>query len=466
MIIATAKEPTDSREQSLLWASVALVAGDFSDHRLKLRAISFLAEKAKRPSDSIAQAAGSAAAAKADYRFLENESVHWDMINDPVHLHTAESIQGEEEILAVQDTTCLMFPRLKATTGLGYADREEQEALWLHSALAVRPDGHVIGTLHHHAWARPMEEFGQGKQRKWLPIEQKESYVWIRGIQRVAERVGNARASTRIVHVFDIGGDIHEVFQRIQDLQQDFIIRCGRNRRVEGEYKYLRQTLAQQRLIEHREISVPRKQGQPARVAAVEVRSGAVTFQPPSNYPSRQPLTLNAVRIYEPDPPPGVEGLEWILLTSFPVATPDQCRRVADRYKLRWRIEDFHLTLKSGCNIEKTQLKTADRIKVLLALCCAVAVRLLQLTHLARTEPEAPCTIALQEDEWRVLVTMVYKKPPSPQPPPPTMAEAVRMIGRLGGHLGRKCDGMPGVRVMWRGFRDLQLVVEYHRSLH
>ena len=44
------------------------------------------------------------------------------------------------------------------------------------------------------------------------------------------------------------------------------------------------------------------------------------------------------------------------------------------------------------------------------------------------------------------------------------MYEAVRMIARLGGHLGRKSDGMPGVRVLWRGLRDLQMLVEGYRT--
>jgi hypothetical protein len=29
----------------------------------------------------------------------------------------------------------------------------------------------------------------------------------------------------------------------------------------------------------------------------------------------------------------------------------------------------------------------------------------------------------------------------------------------LGGHLNRKRDGMPGVRVLWRGWRDLTILV-------
>jgi hypothetical protein len=46
---------------------------------------------------------------------------------------------------------------------------------------------------------------------------------------------------------------------------------------------------------------------------------------------------------------------------------------------------------------------------------------------------------------------------------PPTLQQAVKWIGRLGGHLGRKGDGMPGVKTLWRGFRDLQLLTDYEK---
>ena len=113
--------------------------------------------------------------------------------------------------------------------------------------------------------------------------------------------------------------------------------------------------------------------------------------------------------------------------------------------------------------MEKTQLKTAERIEIQLALCCAVAVRLVRLTYLARTEPTRSCTAVLSQDEWKVLWAYVRQEPIARAHSPPTIHEAVKMIGRLGGHLGRKCDGMPGVRSLWRGWRDLQVLVEGYR---
>ena len=45
------------------------------------------------------------------------------------------------------------------------------------------------------------------------------------------------------------------------------------------------------------------------------------------------------------------------------------------------------------------------------------------------------------------------------KPSQPTIGQAVLWIGRLGRHLNRKRDGMPGVRTLWRGLHDLTLMV-------
>lgn len=40
--------------------------------------------------------------------------------------------------------------------------------------------------------------------------------------------------------------------------------------------------------------------------------------------------------------------------------------------------------------------------------------------------------------------------------PPVLLGEAVQLVARLGGYLGRKKDPPPGHQVMWRGYAALQ----------
>jgi len=41
-----------------------------------------------------------------------------------------------------------------------------------------------------------------------------------------------------------------------------------------------------------------------------------------------------------------------------------------------------------------------------------------------------------------------------------TVADVVLAIGRMGGHMNRKSDGMPGWITLWRGMAKLRLLVK------
>jgi len=409
-----------NQEQGTVWATSVLGGGTFPDHRLKLRAIQILAQKATRPGDSIPQGAGCPAAAKGTYRFVENPRVSAKLLWSPIHEHAARALRGVDRALAIQDTTFLNLPTLEATEGLGTVNGKDEEALLMHSVLAVRPDGHILGMLDNQVWARPPEEFGKAKDRKSRPIEEKESSKWLRGMRRAATLRDRLSPGTRLLHVCDREADIHEVFQEAIDLGDDAIVRCSRDRKVEGEWRYVRATLAAQPVLARARIEVPRKKGERKRWAAIEIRSATVTLDPPAKYPGRRPLTLGVVWVNEPVAPEGVEPLEWMPWTTLPVGTVEEALTVVEFYRRRWRIEDFHRTLKEGCRVERTQLKTAGRIETLVAYSSAVAVRLLQITHWARTEPTRPCTEVLSDEEWRVLWARIHNARLAEGQGPPT----------------------------------------------
>jgi len=438
---------------------------ELPDARLSQRAVAILAHKAARPGDSVPQGAPTPAAAKAHYRFVENPRVSPEPLWRAIHEHTAKGLRGLPRVVSVQDTVCLMFPGLKCTKGLGTADQPREEALWMHSALALRPDGHVVGLVHNHVWARPLAEFGKGHKAKLRAFEDKESFEWVRGLRHAHKLRDTFSPATSLLTICDSAGDVHEVLAEATARPgDDAIIRASQDRRVADDYASLRAQLAAQKPLDRLKIEVPRKQGEPKRKARIEVRACRVSLLPPQHSRGLRPVTINALWVHEPRPPEGVEPLDWLLFTTLPIATAAERAEVVRLYKLRWRIEEFHLALKSGCHIENTQLKTADRIQILLPFFCATAARLVQLTYWARTEPKAPCTVALSEVEWTVAWRFTHRAPVPAGLATPTIAEAVRMIGRMGGHLGRKGDGMPGLRSLWKGWRDLQLLVDYHQT--
>jgi hypothetical protein len=148
-----------------------------------------------------------------------------------------------------------------------------------------------------------------------------------------------------------------------------------------------------------------------------------------------------------------------MLLANQSVATLEEARERVYWYRLRWRIEMYFKVLKSGFRVEACRLGTADRLIRCLAVMSIVAWRLFMITLIARTTPSLPCSEFLSEQEWRVLAV---KSSRSGCPPatPPTIADALIWIARLGGFLASRGDGSPGTLSLWRGWKRLMDLTE------
>lgn len=455
-----------------LWAARTYATAALPDRRLNVRLVHGAALLAARPWDSIPQACATWAEAKAMYRMIDNPRVSVERLLQPVYEATAKQCAGLPVVLAIQDTTSLNYASLSQTRDLGPINNSGSRGLLVHSTLAVRPDGVPLGVLHCQSWARAADGSRSAPQRKQRPIEQKESMKWLRGMagaQAVLTDCVPTGSRPRLIHIQDREGDIHEVLAAIVEAGQGGVIRCEHNRRVQGSDEpiaYAHQQVRQSPVLGRRTLSVPRKPGQARRTARVELRSTSVTLSPSrAQHPNRQPVSLSLVELWEPAAPPGVQGLHWLLWTTQPARTLKQSLEVVALYRQRWQIEEVHLALKSGCRIEALQFDTAERLMKMLALYLPIAVRIVQLRSLARSEPEEPCTRVLSEAEWRTLWISIHRQAPPARTRPPTIRQAVLWIGRLGGHLGRKGDGMPGVRTLWRGWRDLQQRLVIYQAL-
>jgi len=440
---------------------------DLPDERLRQRLVLLAAALAAKPTCSIPQACSDPAATKAAYRLLENKRVSHLPLVAAAAQATAKACAGFTIILAVQDTVTISLAGRKQTKGLGpVGEKDGVQGLFLHGTVALHKNGRPLGLLDAQIWARDPEEHGQAAQRRQRPFEEKESYKWVRGMtaaQGWLQQELPAGERPRLIHIMDREGDIHEVFEALGASTDGAVIRCAQNRRVAGPWQYAHETVRAAPLLGQLDLAVPRTEKSPARTARVEVRACRVTLAPDtSKHPERQPLDLTLIEVREPAPPPGVEALHWLLWTREPVTTLAEARSVLDWYALRWRIEDVHLVLKEGCRVEELQLETAARVAEMLVLYLAIAVRLVALRDAARRTPQAPCTEVLQEAEWRTLWLHRHKNAAPAGQPPPTLREAVLWIGRMGGHQGRKGDGLPGVTVLWRGWRDLMLLSEFY----
>lgn len=459
-----------------MWAAATFGAVELPDRRLCLRAVRTAAALAAKPLDSIPQAHDNWGQSKATYRFIENERVTVEALVKAEAEATARRCAGRPEIRVLVDLTTLSFPHAHATEGLGPVGEEGSRGMLVQSALAVSESGVTLGLLDLLIWCRDPDQMGSRRQAKKRTIEEKESRRWldaVRAVDAVIRRHVPEGRRPKIIFVFDREGDIHEAFDECLARGHSFVIRCQYNRRVEDptadvdedpQVTYAHQAVRQSSLLARRTVAVPRKAGQPARRTTVELRAIPVRLSPPRNHhPNRQPLLLNRVEVWEPHPPKGVkEPLHWRLWTPEPATTVSDVGRVQGIYQGRWHIEDYHKILKSGCRVEQLQFETANRLAKMIAFYAPISARILRLRDSARQEPDAPCTVVLSAIEWQALWTKIHDALPPARCPPPTLRQAVLWIGRLGGHLNRKSDGMPGIKTLWLGWRDLLLLTHFY----
>ena len=436
-----------------VWAAQVAGATDLPDQRLNSRLAAIIVHTIEHPNAAIPQASGSAGQAKATYRYYANPRVSAEVLRMGFATDTARRCLEEDALLVVQDTTSLNYTGLHMITELGPIDSGgKARGVHLHTTLGVTTSGQIIGILDQQYWARP---------QKGVPgPDEKESDKWINGIDAAREvlyTTAGDRPVPRLIHLMDREGDAYEVMMSVVDASDSAIIRCAQNRRVEGPLSKGHEAVRNQPVLARAVIEVGRKAGVAERHARVEVRSTRVILVPDwEKYPHSFAMTWNLVEVWEPNPPQGAEPVHWRLWTLEPAATAVEALEVVRKYTCRWPIEEFHLVLKSGCHVEDLRLETWDGLEKAVTVNAAVAARIVTLRDLARERPEAPASEVLSGDEVEVLT---YHFGTGMTPSELTLGQAVLWIGRLGGHLNRKRDGMPGVRTLWRGLHDLALLV-------
>lgn len=439
------------------WAEEEFGGDALQEARLQRRLCTLARDFYARPGAQLPQACGSRAKTKAAYRFLSHPRASMAVLLQSHYQATAQRAASEAVVLAVQDTTSLNYSAHPATEMLGPIGSRADGAvgMFVHSTLAFNTAGTPLGLLDVQSWVRDPEDFGKRHQRYELPFEAKESVRWLRSLEAVSA-VQTRCPNTRFVGVGDREADIYELFVWAQEQpgRPALLIRAERDRLLSQDQGHLWEKVSAAPLAGTLDLRVPRREGQPARQAVLEVRCQGAELKPPKRKGGLPKVQMWAVLAREANPPPGIKPVEWMLLSTLPVENFEAAVEKLRWYAGRWGIEVFHRVLKSGCKIESRQLAGADRLESCLAIDMVVAWRIFHLTKLGREMPEVPCTVYFEEHEWKALVAYVSQKA-DPPPQPPSLREAVRMTASLGGFLGRKSDGEPGTQTLWLGLQRL-----------
>jgi hypothetical protein len=425
---------------------------ELGDGRRNARLLQLAESMAREPDLSFPKAM-SGAQLEATYRFLSNSKVEPEGILRPHVEQTLGRMGAAGTVLVAHDTSTISF---HSEDREGLAERGDTQQFLVHCSLALKGDGTrrplgVVGLSQH----LPVKSEGRRLQDRWG--EQ------VQAVHGLGVDVSN------VIHLMDREADDYELLDLLKGMNARFVLRMHHDRVLEGES--LRESLQQADFKAERGVTLTRR-GKHAgskqrrihpprneRVTSLSIATRQVTIpQTRAAKNARQAaISLNVVRVWEPEPPEGEKPVEWVLYTSEPVDTPEQALQVVDWYRARWVIEEYFKALKTGCALERRQLGDLHALSNALALLVPIAWRLLLLRNEARDQPTALATTVLDPDEIHVLRHAVVERGRRRLPEDPTVLDVMLSVASLGGHL--KHNGPPGWQSLAHGYEILRLLV-------
>jgi hypothetical protein len=445
---------------------------ELGDPRRGRRLIWLAEQLGQSPGLSFPKIASSPSELEAMYRFFGSEHVEWEAVMAPHVEATVERCEKEGVVLVVHDTTEFSFATDDAREDLGYLSGGAR-GFDAHFALAVSPEGTgvplgVLGVLPH-TRAKSSRKPGEPRVKKpQRPRHELEADRWRKLAVSTEQLIA---ASTRKVHIMDSAADSYPLFCELIGENIRFVIRGHYDRFLEGKTR-LSEHLGAIESRMFREVPISARKGgtkkhvkrgnitRNARQATLHIKATSLELPRPLHDKESSPsISLNVVQVREENAPEGTTPVEWTLLTTEPIESPDAAERVVDMYRARWRIEELFKALKTGCAYESRQLMSLHSLLNALAVLTPIAWRLLVLRHLSRVAHEVPATDILTPEQVIVLRAISKRVRLGSAP---TVQDVLYAIAGLGGHL--KNNGPPGWQTIWAGFTTFEVSVDAWRA--
>jgi hypothetical protein len=405
------------------WAKQEFGGAPLGDARLSQRLVDIAESKAEKPGRAFTGVAeGDWPAVKAYYRFIDHpdeEAVNMPHILQPHRERTVRRMKAQRTVLCIQDGSDLEYTSLAQCEGLGVVGTNQTAAqsrgLHLHCTFAVASNGLPLGVLRAQCVAPELKSPDDKRPSYTIPIEEKDTFCWIEGL-RDTMAVAAKMPQTRLINVCDREADFFELFdEQRRNPGVDLLVRANHNRVITEEPFKLFPTIRQAPLQTKVQIHVPRQSARPklskkkarskrpSRLAELEVRYQRIQLRPSWYYSGKDPIDVWVIHAVESSPPEATEPVEWFLLTTVNILSPEDAAQCLRWYCLRWRIEDFHRVLKSGCGVEQIAHETAERIRRAIAINLVIAWRIMLMTLLGRETPDLPPEVMFSNIELQVL---------------------------------------------------------------
>jgi len=453
------------------WAEEQFAGAKLPDVRRVARVKKSAETMAVHPGRSIPKLCDSPYAVKATYNLFKHEEATPDNLQAGHRAVVLQEMRQPGVYLLLEDTTELSWSGKQAIAGFGPIGNSAAglQGFFLHTVLGVRwQDAPPANSTR-----RPVEVLGLGDQQYYVrtpcrkPRESsqerlkraRESQVW----PQASGRLGHAPEGVQWVRVADREADIYEYLVSCQELGHGFVIRAAKDRALshpETGKRTGRLFAAARSAVPLGEFTLELRQRpkHPARTAHLVVSATSVALSAPwrpGHGRARQaPIQCTAVRVWEATAPDTGERLEWILLCDTKVEHFAQAHACALQYSTRWLIEEYHKAIKTGLGAERLQLESAERLFAAIAIMSVMALRLIELRERLRRHPDAE---AAQSGLSPLELEVLRQKSGRTLR---TVCEVALAIGRLGGHLNRTRDGLPGWQTLWHGMNTLHTLVE------
>lgn len=437
-------------------------SSSFDDERIDKRAKQALYQLLKGRNSSIRQITENKAEQKGFYRLLHNENFSEQKIEASIVKRCGELSAGRH-VLCLTDTSEFNLEsnrgRIKSGSGVGKTTKEGILGFMLHGSLVVDADrSTALGYCSIEMWHRPEDEPNDDdRQYQKRPIEEKESYKWIKAAEKSRKELAQAR---QITVVADREADIYDLFGRYAGAGLHLLIRSKSDRRINENKEKLTDHLLQQpeQHVHSIEIKGDIRKGIEKRKAELSLKWTTVELGKPRSCNDKDLPASVPVTVVEAKEKGKTGGIYWRLYTTHRVNNVSEAIQIIEWYKQRWHIEQLFRLLKLQCfQIERSQLETGWAVRRLTMLALLAALRIIQMMLAYEDDNEQPIEEAFTKDEQLCLKqankkleggTMKLNNPHKPQ----TLKWATWIIARLGGWKGYASQRKPGPVVLHRGF--------------
>ena len=409
------------------------------------------------------------------YGLIESphDEVSFENIINEFIKETLRRCKSLAEIIAVQDTIEFTFNTLGECTGLRVVGNNQTNSksfgLKLHLTTAYTVDGIFLGVLYA-TFIDEIDETIKELPEKYKMPEDKESYRWVDHYLKLVE-YKRYLPNTTITHVSDRESDMTLLLyiNKIYDGCINLVIRAKHNRIDACTNKKIFDAVKKTGIKARYDTNVPRqskrkklsgkqaKQKRRARKAEINVRYMEVNISTKDVHGSdNEPIKTTLIYAEEAKKPRDGEKINWYLLSSKPITTGKEAIECVLRYRRRWKCEEFHRILKSGCSVEKARNMKANRLKRIIGINLVIAWKIMLLCQLGKEFPDLPLESAFTKNEQECLKVVAKEKNYGEVK---NLGDGVRVIAKLGGWVGRNNDAPFGFEVVWKGLKVFYIMM-------